>query len=86
MLDVRGWRRGFTPFIWIGMNAIVFYLLGAVVDLRKLAARFVGGDIQAWLNTHVAPDFGDLFLGVVALTFAILFMRFLYRRGIFIRV
>jgi predicted acyltransferase len=75
-----------TPFIWIGTNAITIYMLVHVVELPKLAERIVGGPIKAWFDSVIRPGFGDLVIALVALTAAVLFCRFLYRRRIFLKV
>lgn len=58
------------------MNAITIYLI---------AACFVGGGIHSALE-QAHPDVGDLFTAVLALVFAVLICRFLFRREIFLRV
>jgi len=81
LIDVCGWRRWATPFVWIGMNPITIYLTHQLVDLKAIAGRFVGGDIHAALGRG-----GDLAvaLGVILLTFWL--SRFLFRRKIFLRL
>jgi predicted acyltransferase len=74
-------RRWAEPFVWIGMNPIAIYLAHNLVDLGKIARRFVGGDVNQWFGRG-----GEMMvaLAVVVLTFGI--CRFLYRRGIFLRL
>ena len=86
LVDVRGWRRWATPFVWIGMNPITIYLVGSIVDWPKLAARLTGGDLQNSLNTALHPGAGDLLTALVAMGFSVLLAWFLHRRKIFLRV
>ena len=46
----------------------------------------MGGDISIWLNEHVAKGCGDLVVAVVGLLLAFWFVRFLYKRQIFLRI
>jgi hypothetical protein len=63
------------------MNAITIYLLASVVNFRRLAARFVGGDIKLFLG-----DYSDLVKSLVALAFVFWLVNFLYRRRVFLRL
>jgi predicted acyltransferase len=85
VIDVSKKQRWATPFLWIGTNAITVYMLVHVVSLGKMAERLVGGEIKSSLN-HLHPGTGDLLVTCVALGFAVLFCRFLYRRRIFLKV
>jgi predicted acyltransferase len=85
VIDVWKRQNWAQPFVWIGMNAITIYVLHELIDFQKLAARFVGGNIQAGLNEAV-HGLGSLLVAIVAvgLTFAV--VRFLYRRQVFLRL
>ncbi len=84
-IDVWGWRKWSMPFVWIGMNAITIYLAHNLVSFGNLARRFVGGDIQTFLNTHVA-GLGDLLISAVMLVLGFVLCGFLYRKKIFLRL
>jgi hypothetical protein len=86
VVDVWCWRKWCLPFLWIGSNALTAYLAMNLVDFRSIAARFVGGDIQAFLDAHVAVGFGGLIVAAVGLLLPILLVRFLYQEKIFIRL
>ena len=85
IIDVSKKQWWATPFLWIGTNAIAVYMLAHCVKLNVLAERLVGGEIQKNLNSMQA-GLGDLLVAFVALSFAVLFCRFLYRRRIFLKV
>jgi predicted acyltransferase len=75
---LRLWAR---PFVWIGMNAITIYLVSAIANFRKLADRFVGGDVARWLG-----PWAEFAHSAVALLLVFWFANFLYRRRIFLRL
>jgi predicted acyltransferase len=86
VVDMRQWRRWCEPFIWIGMNPITLYLATSVIGFHGIARRFVGGDIQAFLDNHVAKGLGGLLVALTVLLLLVLFARFLHQRKIFLRV
>ena len=86
VVDVKQWRKWCQPFVWIGCNALTIYVTAQVVSFQTVAARFAGGDVKDYFDTHVAPGFGGLVIALVSLALVVLFARFLYRRNIFLRV
>lgn len=86
VIDVWGYRRWATIFVWIGANAITLYFLSNLMNLERLAVRFVGGDVGVLLDRLVAPGTGRFVSHALALAFAIALAGFLYRRKIFLRV
>lgn len=85
-IEIRGWQRWARPFVWIGMNPITVYLASNLVDFGKVARRLAGGSVHAGLEAHLTPGAGEAVLAVLTLLLAVGFCRFLYRRGIFLRV
>ena len=86
VVDVWRWRTWCLPFLWIGANALTAYMAVNLVDFRSIAARFVGGDIQAFLDAHVVAGFGGLIVAAIGLLLPILLVRFLDQEKIFIRL
>ena len=86
IVDVWGWRRWATVFIWIGANAITLYFLNDVLGFEPFAARFVGGDFASLLDRTVTQGTGGFLMHVLGLVFAVMLAGFLYRRKIFLRV
>ena len=87
VIDVWKKQSWCLPFVWIGMNSITIYLASNLIGgFRKVAARFVGGDIRHFFDTHVAKGLGDLIVALAGLALAFWFVRFLYRRKIFLRL
>ncbi len=85
VVDVWRLQRWCQPFVWIGSNAITIYLAAQILNYRKVAERFVGGDVRTWLNTQ-NKGLGEVLVALAALAVMLLFARFLYRRKVFIRL
>jgi predicted acyltransferase len=81
IIELWQFRKWAQPFVWIGMNAITIYLVANVVNFRRLAGRFVGGDIQILLG-----NYGDLVTSLVSLALVFWLVNFLYRRKVFLRL
>jgi predicted acyltransferase len=87
MVDVMKWQTWCQPFVWMGMNSITIYVTSnAIGGFRKLAGRFVGGDVKAYFDTHIAIGSGDLLVAITGMLLAFLYVRFLYKRKIFLRL
>jgi predicted acyltransferase len=85
VVDVWERRSWCQPFIWIGTNSILLYLLSALVDFPRIAVRLVGGDVGDFLDRHL-PGSSAVAVALVALLIVMLLARFLYQRRIFLRV
>jgi predicted acyltransferase len=76
IVDVRGWQRWTTPFVWVGANPITLYVCSGLGFFRTISERLVGhpGKEWAWVSACV--------------TFALMLTvaRWLWKRGIFIKV
>ncbi len=86
LIDVKAWRAWCQPLVWIGSNALAIYILSPIIGFSRLAERLVGGDIQNFFDQQIASGFGGLVIALVGLLLTFLFMRFLYKQNIFIRV
>jgi predicted acyltransferase len=81
ILDIWGYRKWATPFVWIGSNALAIYMLGNFVDFDGLARRFTGGPIEESLG-----NWGTLLTVTVSLLLAVLLTRWMYKKRLFIKV
>ena len=81
LIDIKQWRRWAQPFVWVGMNPIAIYVAFHLVDFKKIASLFVGGDINKYFGS-----FGPMVIALTALGLSLLFCRFLYQKKIFMRV
>ena len=86
IVDVRKKQRWCQPFVWIGMNPITIYLAYNIISFPALSARFVGGDLQRFLNVSVTAGVGDMLIAIVEVVLMFLLVRFLYVRKIFLRL
>ena len=80
---IEGWRltKWAQPFVWIGTNPIVIYLMAAWFPFKDLANRIAGGPIKWKLG-----PWGEAWVCAITLILVILLARFLYRRKIFLRL
>jgi predicted acyltransferase len=87
LIEIWQFRAWCQPFVWMGMNSITIYLVSAVIGTwRKPALRLAGGDVKTWLDARLVPGSGDLLVALVGLLLALWFVRFLYRRNVFLRL
>lgn len=86
IIDVWGFKRWVTPFVWIGANAITLYFINGVSGFEPFAVRFVGGDVAALLDRAATSGAGSLVAYVLGLVFAIALAGFFYRRKMFLRI
>jgi predicted acyltransferase len=74
-------------FVWMGMNSITIYLASNIIGgFSKLALRLAGGDVKTFFDNHLAKGLGDMVVSIVGLALAFWFVRFLYKRQIFLRL
>lgn len=76
VIDVRGWKAWATPFVWVGANPILLYLLAGFGAFRAVTERLVGRPAGEW--SLLAPL--TAFLLMLALA------RWLHQRGLHLRV
>lgn len=87
LVDVWEARTWCQPFVWMGTNAITIYLVANILGgFDGLAARLAGGNVQQFLDAHIAKGCGDLLIAIVGMVLAFGLVRFLYQRKIFLRV
>ena len=75
---VRAWT---PPFLWVGTNAITAYMAANLIEYGQIAERLAGGEIKA-----AAGAWGDFLIAAVAMALTLIPLRFLHRRGIFLRI
>jgi predicted acyltransferase len=76
VVDVLGWRRGLSPFLWVGANPIALYLCSGFGFFLIISERLL-------FETHPPYDWLP-----AAMTFAVMLAtaQWLHRRQIFLRV
>jgi len=86
LVDVWGFARWATAFVWIGANAILLYFINGIAGFEPMARRLVGGDFAGLLDRVVTPGTGRLATHLAGMTLVVVLAGFLYRRKIFLRV
>jgi predicted acyltransferase len=85
IMDIWKLRMWALPFVWIGTNAITLYMLTELKFISRVAALLVGGT-----GPDDYPTFGKQYQASITMSVALILTlalaRFLYRRGVFIRV
>ena len=81
VVDVRGWSRWTLPFRVIGLNSITIYLGQQIIGFRRIAKFFVGG------VAGLCPElWGAVVIDLGYVVVCWLFLYFLYRHKVFLRV
>ncbi len=86
IVDLGGYTRWATIFVWIGANSVFIYLLVKVVNFNAIANLLVGGFIAKFFNTQVLPGLGNLIVATVSLVLSVAVTAFLHHRKVFIKV
>lgn len=80
IIDVRGFRSWAFPFVVIGLNSITIYVADRLFSFGSIARVFVHGFIDYF------GTFKPVFWAMSVLAVQWLFLYFLYRRKIFLKV
>ena len=81
LIDVKGIWRHHLFFRVIGMNSITIYLAQQIIPFRKVAENLFGG-----VASFLPAAWGGVLLGVGYIAVCWLFLYFLYRKNVFLRV
>jgi predicted acyltransferase len=79
--EVMKWHRLLFPFVVIGRNLLVAYVIVQILPIQDIALRFSGGDVTLLLGS-LAPFFSAAV--EILLIWSILY--FLYRNGVSVRL
>jgi predicted acyltransferase len=85
LIDRRGVARWATPFVWIGSNALLIYLVSHLVDFRVVSAFFVGGPVAAALD-GLWTGLAGLVLALTSIALCTALCGWLFARKIFVRL
>lgn len=94
LIDIRRWRRGITPFLVLGTNAILAFSLSTILS-RLLASHFLQHGVRTsarqWMFDHVLrpvlpPYVASLAYAVLIVAVNIALVYPLYRRRIFLKI
>ena len=81
IIDVKGWKKWSFPFAVIGMNSITIYMAPRIINFRYATDFFLAG-----LCSFMGPVWSKIvwYVGFIALEW--LFLYFLYKKKIFLKV
>jgi predicted acyltransferase len=85
VIDLRRLTRWAVPFVWIGSNALLIYLVSHVVDFRAVSAWFVGGPVAAALDA-CWRGLAGLALALTSVALCTALCGWLYARKFFVRL
>lgn len=86
VVDVWGFKKWATIFVWIGANAILLYFLNGLIGFEPVATRLIGDDVQNFFDDLVADGTGLFVANLAGLVLVVLLARYLYKREVFLRV
>lgn len=84
-IDMKGCKRWSAPFVWIGLNPILIYVLGSVISFDEVAARVLGGPVEAWAD-GLAAGSGAVLISIGGMLLAVCICWFLQRKKLFVRL
>lgn len=82
LIDIKGYKKWTTVFVWIGVNPITIYMARNLIDFNGPAKRLVGGDIALL----VGENWAYFLATAVSLGFSLILLRFMYNKKIFLKV
>ena len=85
VIDVLKFRRWAFPFVVVGVNAITIYVVPRFIDFDQISDFFLGG-VSMLADRWVSGDFTPVAAAVGVLIAKWLFLFYLYRRRLFLRV
>ena len=81
IIDVRGWDKWTLPFAIVGLNSITIYMAQKILPFDHVSKFFLGG------LSKLCPDpVGKLILDLGYFGLSWLFLYFLYKKKIFLKV
>ena len=81
IMDVRGWKKWAFPLRVVGLNSITIYLAQRIIDFGKINNFFFRG-----LSGIVPEAWGNVILATGYILICWLFLYFLYKKGVFLKV
>jgi len=82
VIDVAGWKKWAIPFVWVGTNSILIYLLAEGMLNFAATAKFLFGGAVNWLPFEWQPSGTAISITLVQL----ILLWILYKRKIFLKI
>ncbi|MCM1483817.1 MAG: DUF5009 domain-containing protein [Muribaculaceae bacterium] len=80
VIDVRGYHRGLDWLKIYGMNSIAAYIMGEAINFRSIA-RSLSYGLERYMG-----EYYSVWLTFANFLIVFLILRFMYRRGIFLKI
>lgn len=81
IIDVKGWRKWTLPFTVVGMNSITIYLAQRIISFASINIFFFQGVVSL-----VPEQWGKVIYAFTYLLISWLFLYFLYKKKVFLKV
>lgn len=81
IIDVKGWKKWAFPLIVVGMNSIAIFMIPRIIDFKHATDFFLEG-----LCSIMPPLWGKALWHLGFLVLGWLFLYFLYKKKIFLKV
>ena len=81
VIDVKGWRKWTFFFRVIGMNSITIYMAQKIIPFRSISAFFLEG-----VGSHLPSVWAAVLIQGGYIVVCWLFLLFLYRKNVFLKV
>lgn len=81
IIDVKGWKKWSFPLAVIGMNSITIFMAPRIIDFKFATNFFIGG-----LCSFLPPVWEKIVWYIGFLTLEWLFLYFLYKKKIFLKI
>jgi predicted acyltransferase len=81
VIDVRGYKRWAFFFVVIGLNSILIYMSGQFIDWDSMTTAFF-----QWLGQLAGEPFDAVLMAICLVGLKWLFLYFLYRKKVFLRI
>ncbi|WP_169980999.1 acyltransferase family protein [Tautonia rosea] len=85
LIDVLRWRRWAFVLVVVGVNAITIYVVPRFLDFDRIAQFFLGG-VYTLSDRLIPGDFLPVAAAIGTLLVQWLFLLYLYKRRLFLRV
>ena len=81
IIDVKGWQKWTLFFRVIGMNSITIYMAQSIISFSGISRFFLGG-----VASHLPEAWGSVVLSCGYVAACWLFLYFLYKKKVFLKI
>lgn len=81
VIDVRGYQKWAAPFVVIGLNSITIYMAQRIIPFKSISAFFLQG-----FADMLPQEWSALLMRIGYLAVSWLFLYFLYKKKVFLKI